>query len=172
MRAVLPFLLLSLAACNRQPEWFPPPEQRHAIRLPDPPPLSSMVNMNDATAPDRFVRDIGALEASSWRWTQQRPTVTIPILSTKGVKYLIDFTVWDGLVKEAGPVTISFFVGDKLLDSVKYSTPGRKHFEKHVNPAWLEGLTQIEISAEIDKVHISSDGAKLGFILTRMGLQK
>lgn len=130
-----------------------------------------MVNMSDPDAPDHFVRDIGGLEASSWRWTQKRPTVKIPIPAAKALKYVIDFAIWDGTVKNHGPVTMSFFVGDKLLDKVLYRTPGVKHFEKPVDPAWIENLTETEISAEIDKVHVSSDGGKLGFILTRMGFE-
>ncbi len=112
-------------------------------------------------------------DTNSWRWTQKRPTLKVLLLETEGLKFLADFTIWEGTMKQTGPVTISFFIGDKILDKVTYNTPGFKHFEKPVNPDWLQTTTDTVIAAEIDKVYTSpTDGTKLGFILTRMGFAK
>jgi hypothetical protein len=69
-----------------------------------------------------------------------------------------------------GPVTISFYVNDKLLDKVRYAEPGNKHFEKDVPPDWLATDRMNTMAAEIDKMYVSpEDGTKLGFILSRAG---
>lgn len=133
-----------------------------------------MVNMNDRDAPTHFVKDIRAtLEGASWRWTQKRPTLKILLVKTQRLKFAADFTIWEGTMQQTGPVTISFFVDDKLLDKVRYETPGYKHFEKPVDPAWLQTATETLVSAEIDKIYVDpGDHARLGFILTRMGFER
>ena len=131
-----------------------------------------MVDMTDVDVDDHIVSDIGPSQGSTpWRWAHQRPTLKILVLQNKGVKFLTDFTLWDEGMKALGPVTLSFYIGDKLLAKIAYSTPGFKHFEKPVNPDGLTPEGDVLIAAEIDKVYTSpSDGAKLGFIITRMGL--
>lgn len=160
-----------LTACNRQPEWYPVPEQRKPISLPPPTPGSLIVNMNDPDAAGHFVRDISpALESETWRWTGKRPTVKILITQTTGLKYVIDFALAGMTLKQTGPVTVSFFVDDKLLDKVRYDTEGNKHFEKAVDPGWLQTGNETEISAELDKVFVApGDKTVLGLILTRIG---
>jgi hypothetical protein len=156
------------------PEWYPPPPQRQPLTIPEPPAGSMMVNMNDLDAPAHFVKDISStLEGATWRWTQKRPTLKILLVKTQGLKFATDFTIWEGTLKQTGPVTISFFVDDKLLDNVRYDTPGYKHFEKPVDPAWLQTGTDTLVSAEIDKVYVDpGDKATLGFILTKMGFER
>src|SRR5450759_4658990 len=125
------------------PESYPPPEQRAPLAIPQPPAGSMMVNMNDLDAPAHFVKDISEkLEGATWRWTQKRPTLKILLVKTRGLKFFTDFTIWEGTMKQTGPVTISFFVDDKLLDKVRYDTPGYKHFEKPVDPVWLQTATE------------------------------
>ena len=131
-----------------------------------------MVEMDDPKADDYIVRDIGPAQGTTpWRWAQKRPTVRIFVLSNKGLKFLMDLTLWEDGFKQTGPVTVSFFIGDKLLDKVTYDTPGFKHFEKPVNPDWLRTASDNQLGAEIDKIYTAPlDGAKFGFIITRMGL--
>jgi hypothetical protein len=163
-----------LAGCNRLPEWYPPPEQRQPLTIPEPPPGSIAVKMNDTDAPEHFVKDISAkLEGTTWRWTQKRPTLKILLIKTRDLKFVADFTIWEGTMTQTGPVTISFFIDEKLLDKVRYDTPGYKHFEKPVDPAWLQTATETIVSAEIDKLYVDpADKATLGFILTRMGFER
>lgn len=132
---------------------------------------SMIVNMNDEDAESHFVKDIiHALEGGSWRWCEKRPTVKILLVKTQGLKFTTDFTIWKGCLEQTGPETISFYIGDKLLDKVRYDTPGYKHFEKRVNPAWLQTSEDTLVSEEIDKVYVDPhDGTKLGFILTNLG---
>lgn len=168
-------LLLTTCACERLPEWYPPPAQRPPItdtfvRNRD----AMLVNMNDGDAPEHFVRDIEPkLEGGRWRWTQKRPTIKILLSQTQGLKLVCEFTIWEGTMAQTGPVTISFFVGDKLLQSIHYDTPGYKHFAKPVPPEWLQTSTDTVVSAEIDKLYKDpADGGTLGFILTSLGFER
>jgi len=165
---------VALTACNRQPEWYRVPEQRKPMALPAAPAISPVVNMNDPDAPDHFVKDISSgVEAATWRWTGKRPTVKILLTKTTGLKYVIDFAIAGVTLKQTGPVTVSFFVADRLLDKARYETEGNKHFEKPVDSDWLQTATETEVSAEVDREFVSpEDGTKLGLILTRIGFDR
>jgi hypothetical protein len=173
--ALLFLLLILTCACDRTPISYPPPEQRHPIEAQAPAMRASMmVNMNDDDAPLHFVQDIGAtLEGSTWRWTKKRPTLKVLLVKTKDLKYVVDFTLPDVTFQQTGPVTISFFLGDRLLDKIRYTKPGYQHYEKPVDPAWLQTASETVLSAEIDKMYKDPhDGAVLGFILTRIGFER
>ena len=131
-----------------------------------------MVEMSDPAVEERIVRDIGPAQGKApWRWAGKRPTLKVLVVDTKGLKFVTDFALWDEAMKQTGPVTISFFIGDQLLDKITYDTPGSKHFEKLVDPDWLQTINDTEFGAEIDKVYTAPlDGAKFGFIVSRMGL--
>jgi hypothetical protein len=54
---------------------------------------------------------------------------------------------------------------------VPYKASGEQHFEKAVPAEWIEPGKDTLLAASIDKVWVApADGAKLGFILTRIGL--
>src|SRR5207237_10637585 len=83
-RILIPILSVLVAGCNRLPEWYPPPEQRQPLTIPEPPPGSILINMNDVDAPEHFVKDISPkLEGTTWRWTQKRPTLKILLIKTR-----------------------------------------------------------------------------------------
>ncbi len=166
--------LLLTCACNREPVYYPPPEQRHPSEGAAPLRASMMVNMNDEDAPLHFVQDISpALEGSTWRWTAKRPSVKMLLVKTNGLKFAVDFTLPGQTMQQTGPVNIAFFIDDKLLDSVHYDKPGYQHYEKLVQPGWVQTVNETVVSAEIDKLYTSpGDGRQLGFILVRMGFER
>jgi len=173
-RLPLLFCTIWLCACNRLPESYAPPEQRQPVLGRTYERASMMVNMNDEDAPEHFVKDIGhKLEGNSWRWCEKRPTVRILLVKTQGLKFKTDFTIWEGCLKQTGPVTVSFWIGDKLLDKIRYDTPGYKHLEKPVDPSWLQTQDDTLVAEEIDKLYLDPvDGTKLGFILTSIGFER
>jgi hypothetical protein len=68
-------------------------------------------------------------------------------------------------------VTITFLVNDHALESIRYTEPGLKHFEKPVPEEWIPAEHESFAGAEIDRTWSGGgDGVKLGFILVRMGL--
>ncbi len=164
-------LLLSLGACDRAP-WLPLPAQspsyegwpKHAARV---------VDMSDPDADRRFLRDIAPRGDTSWRWSQQRPALKIRVRTDENLKYTIDFALPAITFKDTGPVTIAFTVNDRVLDRVRYTTPGDHHFEKQVPADWLILDKDAIVGAEVDKLWTSPiDGKTFGIIIVRMGLMQ
>ena len=109
--------------------------------------------------------------AGGWSWTGQRPAVKVRVRNAQKVRYEIDFTVADATFKQTGPVAITFFVNDHALDTIHYAKPGPQHYEKTVPAEWIDTGKDNVAGAAVDKVWTSpDDGAKLGLILTRIGL--
>jgi hypothetical protein len=154
--------------------YYPVPKQRPDELTPAEFKLHTprIVDMNDSAAPLSFVRDIAGGPPSIWRWTYQRPAVRIHAEFDQPVKYVIDFAVAEATLRDTGPVTIAFTVNDRVLDRVRYTASGAKHFEKLVPSEWLTPGKPNIAGAEIDKVWVSKDGARLGFILVRIGFAK
>jgi hypothetical protein len=164
-------LCFTLAACDRT-RWYPVPQQRASFEG-FPSHAARVVDMDDPDADRRFVRDILPRTDTSWRWTGQRPAIKIRVRTDKPLKYTIDFTLPKITFKDTGPVTIAFTVNGRLLDRVRYTEPGFKHFEKAVPPDWLPIDEDAVAGAEIDKLWTDPDGGKkYGFIITRMGLEQ
>ncbi len=165
--------LLSLAACDRLPESYAPPEQRQPVQGYNPGPEAMMVEMSDPDASLHIAKDIYGPTDPSWRWTSQNPTVQLLVLSTEHLKFAADFAIWNDGFKVTGPVQIEYLVNGKSLDKVSYTTPGVKHFEKPVPPDWLSVDADSALSMFVDKVYIApKDGVKFGVILVRMGLKE
>lgn len=170
-RALILCLAIGLGACQNMPEPYAPPEQRQPLKELRPYRIDRVFNMSDGDAPPHFVQDISPALADSWRWTGKHPAIHVLMRANDGVRYAIDFTLPQVTFRETGPVTLSFDVNDHKLDSVRYTEPGNKHFEKPVPKEWIPKGRESTVAAEIDKTWTrESDGNKLGFILTRIGL--
>jgi hypothetical protein len=164
--------LLCLAACDRLPESYPPPEQRQPVAGLNPSPDAMMVSMDNPDAGLLIVKDIYPAGGNPWRWTLREPTVKVLVLATSNIKFSVDFTIWDEGFKSTGPVGISFLVNGKLLDTVRYTTPGNKHFEKPVPADWLTVNSESTVALLVDNLYIApADKAQFGVILTRLGLK-
>ncbi len=133
--------------------------------------MSRIVDMADQDSPPHIVGDISPGQPAQWRWTFQKPTVEVVPRTNQGLRYTIDFSLPEVTFKVTGPVTLTFLVNDHALGSVRYTASGEYHYEKPVPPEWVEPLKDTMLAASIDKVWVApTDGAKLGFILTRIGL--
>ena len=161
-----------LIGCISQPDIYAPPAQRRPLDQQTLVRKTPMIDLSEAGADESFVQDIPtAGQPSSWRWTGKRPTVRLTLLAAKDLKYHAEFAVPEATFKDTGPVTLSFFVNDRLLDKVRYTEPGQKTFDKDIPAGWLQAPGSNTLAMEIDKVWESKDdGAKLGFILSRIGL--
>jgi hypothetical protein len=127
--------------------------------------------MSDPDAELYLVRDIPGAVEGAWRWTGKRPTIKLRPKTKEQLKYTIDFAIPEVTFKETGPVTLTFFVNDHVVDSVRYTEQGNKHFEKPVPADWIPTDQDVQVGAEIDKVWIApQDKAQLGFLLIRIGL--
>jgi hypothetical protein len=168
---LLPCAALLLSSCQQMPEPYAPPVQRQPFENFRPYRIQRVVRMNAPDAPAHFVQDISPASEGMWRWTQQKPTVKIKVRTTENLKYTIDFSLAEATMKDTGPVTLSFSVNGHVLSQVRYEKSGDYHYENPVPPEWLTVDQDVLVAAEIDKMWVSkSDGVKLGFILTRIGL--
>jgi hypothetical protein len=172
-RAFLLSGVVLLSACQNMPEPYAPPEQRQPFENFRPYRITRVVNMADGDADAHIVSGISDINSGSWRWTLNRPTLRLTIRSNENLTYFIDFAIAGTTFAQTGPVTVSFFVNDHLLDSVHYTAPGEQHFEKKIPAGWVEANKDVIVAAEIDKVWTPpEEGPHLGFILTRIGLQQ
>jgi hypothetical protein len=165
--------LLCLAGCDRFPESYPPPQQRQPPQGFNLGPNGMMVSMEGVEADPFIVKDIyGSGPGIPWRWTRKEPALRVPLLSSEDLRFSTDFTLWAESFKVTGPMEISFLVNGKLLDKIRYTTPGNKHFEKPVPSAWLVTNSEATVGFSIDKVYTAPrGGGTFGVILTRLGLK-
>jgi hypothetical protein len=64
-------------------------------------------------------------------------------------------------------------VNGRLLDKVRYATPGLKQFEKPVPSDWLSADADTTIEMSVDKLYVApKDGVKFGVILQRIGFKQ
>ncbi|SRR5579883_3281814 len=172
-RIALVFFVALLTACQNMPEPYAPPEQRQPFENFRPYRVRRVIHMSDSDADSYIMKDIASSGNGVWRWTGQRPTVRVLLRTNENLHYTIDFAIAGVTFEQTGPVTLSFYVNDHLLDTVRYSSFGSQHFEKPVPPEWIKKDEQNTLAAEIDKMWISKDdGSRLGFILTSIGLQQ
>jgi hypothetical protein len=165
-------LALCLTGCDRLPESYAPPEQRHPVEGYNPGPDPMMVAMSDPDASQHIVKDIYPPNNPAWRWTGQNPTVQLPVLSNENMKVNAEFLIWEVSFPQTGPLEITFLVNGRQLDKVRYTAPGLKHFEKPVPAEWLAVNTNATLAMYIDKLYVTPrDGLKFGVILTHMGFK-
>lgn len=153
------------------PEPYAPPVQRQPFEEGRPHRISYFVEMSGADSMSHIVGDISPGEPGPWKWTFQKPTVKVFPRTNQRLSYVIDFGLPEVTFKVTGPVTITFLVNDHALESVRYTAFGDYHYEKAVPPEWVEPMKETLLAASIDKIWVApADGAKLGFILARIGL--
>jgi hypothetical protein len=163
--------VIFLSGCDRLPESYPPPAQRHPVATYIPGPETMMVDMSDPDANLHIVKDIYNSSGASWRWSDQNPTVKTLASSTEHLKFRADFAIWADSFKITGPLEIAFLVNGKPLDKVRYTSPGEKHFEAPVPDDWLSADAETTLSLFVDKLYVApTDGKTFGVILVRMGL--
>ncbi len=164
-------LVLALTACQRFPDSYPPPAQRHSVEELPSEPGSMMIEMDSDDVGKHIVKDIYDSKDESWRWTGPNPTLKTLIVRSTNLKFAADFAIWEEAFKQTGPLELSFYLNDRLIDKVRYTTPGSKHFEKAVQQNWVTVNSDGILSIRVDKAYVSAAGGlKFGVILLRIGL--
>jgi len=133
-----------------------------------------MAEMSAADAETYIVSGVlGAPAGAPWRWTLQRAELNFELDRTDGWKLVADFVIPDSTFRDTGPVTVSFFINGRLLERVFCASPGKQRLEKPAPPEWLSADGVTSVVAEVDRPWVSpNDGARLGMILSRVGLAR
>lgn len=162
--------LLALAGCTKIPDTYAPPIQR---KTPEEASLGlkHFVAMSAPDASDYVVADVlPAVEAGGWRWTMQKPALRFRVPTTQNLRLMAEFTVPEITFQQTGPVSISFYVNDHLLETKRYDKFGGETFEKAVPADWISTEAPVIVRMEIDKMWVApTDGVRRGFILNRIG---
>jgi len=170
------WLLLAalLSACTPLPESYPVPEQRNLKDGPEPEPLGAFVSFSDARSPDYVVGGfVPAAPDQLWRWASERPTVRLRVSQKTGLRLRANFAFPDESHKPLLPITVKYFVNDRLLETVVYRQSGVLEFRKPVPPEWLVADADNLIRFEISPVYVAkADGIKLSMIVSELGLER
>ena len=165
--------LCALTACTPLPEAYPVPEQRMQKDGPEPEPLAGFVSMADPRSPDYVVEGfLPAGPGQSWLWATTNPTVRLRVSDTRGLRLRMNFAFPDDSHKALLPITVKYFVNEKLLDTVVYRQSGVLEYRKPVPGEWLKVNEDNRIRCEVSPVYVAqADGQKLAFVLSEIGLE-
>ncbi len=165
-RAALSIAAALPVACVNTPESYSVPEQHQPFRARMSDPEYVVAGARDASR--FFVRDI-RMDAGLWRWTGAEPELEFTLGSRSDRKLVYEFVIHDATFKHTGPVTISFFVNEKLLARERYDSPGDKKLEKSVPAEWLQGKEKTRVRVQVENTWRSPDGVVFGILLKRAG---
>jgi hypothetical protein len=160
-----------LVGCVNIPDSYAPPVQRKPLTGADPSPVGRFVNMVESNADAYVVRDVNrGAQGDLWRWTRKRPELRFFLDTVDRLDFKLDYSIAEATFKDTGPVALSIFINENLLEKIQCAAPGEKHFSKPVPEKFLRPKALNFVALEIDKVWVSKvDGAQLGFILIRAG---
>ena len=164
-------IALWLAGCTAIPDYYAPPVQRRPMTGPEPSPVTHFVTMNAPNAEAHFVHGVSRhLEGGAWRWLEPRAELVFRLPTAQRLRFVMEFAIPEVTFAQRGPVVVSVFVNDQLLDRSRYEKGGEFRIEKPVPAEWLRTDLHNYVTLEIDKPWVApQDGARLGFILKSAG---
>jgi hypothetical protein len=166
-RAVLS--LAVLVGCTPEPGSYPIPPQHQAPSGRDAGNYTEFVAAADPWADKYIIKDITGLEGT-WRWTGPRPEIRLVLGNAGGRSLQFDFTIADATFKDTGPLTISFLVNGKVLQTITFDKPGEKTFIRRVPDAWLVPGGENRVGLEVKNPwRAPDDGVLLGVLFRGAG---
>jgi len=166
-------LAVLLSGCTPLPQSYAVPEQRNSKDGPEPEPLGPFVTFSDARSADYIVGGLlPAAPDSLWRWANEVFTMRVRVSERSGLRLRMTFAFPDESHKPLLPITVKYFINDKLLDTVAYKQAGVLEFRKAVPQEWLLQDADNLIRVEISPVYVAkADGMKLSMIVSEIGLE-
>ena len=169
------FFALILAGCSSGRDVYAPPVQRRPLTLPATDgSLGYFVSMSDPSANTYIVRDVSdTTESGGWRWAYRKPELRFFLDSVQHMNFVMDFSFPERIFRETGPVTLAIFINGQPFDRAKFEKGGEQHYRHPVPASLLRAGTANFVRIEPDHVWTSkTDGAALGFILSRAGFSE
>ena len=163
--------LCLLSGCANIPDSYAPPAQRQLLDEAELSVVGCFVDMADPKAEAHIVGDVNdGLEGSSGRSTRKRPELRFFLDSIERLTFKLDFSIAEATFRDTGPVAITVFINDNLLDKIECPGPGEKHFQKPVPAKFLRPKAMNYTALWIDKIWMPKTYDEIqGFILTRAG---
>ena len=97
----------------------------------------------------------------------------VRVSKTTGLRLRVNFAFPEESHKPLLPITVRYFVNDKLLETVVYKQVGVLEFRKPVPAEWLLENADNLIRCEISPVYVAkADGVKLSMIVSELGLER
>jgi hypothetical protein len=161
-------------SCVPLPESYQVPEQRHSKDGPEPDPLGAFVSFADARSPDYVVAGfLPGAPGQLWRWASVNPTVRVRVSKKTGLRLRVNFSFPEVSHEPLLPITVRYFVNDKLLETVTYAKAGVLEFRKAVPAEWLAADADNLIRCEVSPVYVAkADDVKLSMIISELGLER
>jgi len=121
-----------------------------------------------------FVRDVikGAPDANDY-WTREAPELKFLLKPNIDYIYVLRFYLPGQTFEKTGPVTITYFINDHLLESARYDSPEQHEYRKPVPSEWLHPgeFTVVKMVVSIPYID-PKDGTKYGFLLQSAGFER
>lgn len=160
------------AACTSAPPYHELPMQRASVSGAEPRLLGDMVSIDSPFAERHILSGVlGGPVGSQWRWANQRAELRFQVMETERRKFFVKFVIADSTFKSTGPVTMRFFIKNKLVGTMRCENHGARLFEAPVPEGLIQPGEIVQTSVEADKVWISTDNTKLGFLLVSAGFK-
>jgi hypothetical protein len=98
--------------------------------------------------------------------------VRLRVSRTAGLRLRVNFALPEESHKPLLPVTVRYYVNDKLLDTVVYRQAGMIEYRKTVPGEWLSTENDNLVRCETSPVYVAkADGVKLSMIVAEIGLE-
>jgi hypothetical protein len=163
---------LLLSSCVPTPDHYPVPAQHRLPSDASADLLSEFVRSSQADADTYYLKDVGTLEGSTWRWTREKPELRFHIGSNKGRIFRLDLGIHDLTFRETGPVTLAIRINGQLLDRPAFASSGDRTYQRAVPDSMLHPNAENRVEIEVLNPWKAPDGVRLGFILHAMGFLK
>ena len=110
------------------------------------------------------------LGAGARRWTTESSAVRCKLPTGGPWNIAMDFIVTGITLQKTGPITITFTVDGKEVQSLRCDHPGERQFRAPLPANLAAAGKELVLQASIDKPYIApEDGSKLGVLVSAMG---
>jgi hypothetical protein len=120
-----------------------------------------------------FVADVltGDPRADAY-WTGPAPELKFALKSRVNYAFTVRFYLPGQTFEKTGPLTIRYFINDRLLDRVHYDSPEEHTYRRPVPQEWLSRNDFTLVKMEVENPYVApGDGARLGFLLKSAGFE-
>jgi hypothetical protein len=167
-RLIFLITLTGLLLCGCQRGRVPVAETEEEGRR-----LATVLHVADPRADQQLVAGFHAVEQNSWRWTEERFSVSLRPprdAAQKGAVLQLKLNVPEVSIARLGAIALEAAIAGTSLGKESYTQPGEFTYARDIPPKLLAG-DSVRVDFTLDK-HLppsSGDIRKLGVIVTSVG---